>query len=203
MLCRPLTALLFERGEFTAQMTARTARVVGAYSVGMCAYFALHLLTRAFYSLGRQGTPARVAAAMVAVNLTLNLALVWPLREAGLAAATSLSAMLQVAVLLALLRRHVSLTGFRQMARGAVKTAAATACMAAAVWWVSAALGPGGGLAMKGLRVLLPAAAGAGVFFGVAAALGSQEMKAIRDSLRRRGKAAEPAEAAGESETAA
>jgi len=186
MLCRPLTALLFQRGEFTAEMTTRTADVVAAYAVGMCAYFALHLLTRAFYSLGRQGTPALVGGCMVVVNLALNLALVWPLQEAGLAAATSVSAALQVLVLLVLLRRRVELTGFGEMARGAGKTVVATACMTAAVWGVLALTGPGQGLVMKAVRVLVPAAVGAGVFTGVAALLGSAELKALYRSVRRR-----------------
>ncbi len=66
---------------------------------------------------------------MVRVNLALNLALVWPLQEAGLAAATSASAVLQALLLLVLLRRHVALTGFGEVARGAGKTVLATACM--------------------------------------------------------------------------
>ncbi len=185
LLCRPLTGLLFERGEFTAQMTARTANVVAAYSVGMCAYFCLHLLTRAFYSMGRQGTPALVGGSMVAVNLALNLALVWPLQEAGLAAATSVSAALQVGVLLVLLRRHAPLRGFGRLVVGGGKTLLATACMAAAVWGLLALLGHGGGLALKTARVLVPTAAGAAVFAGVAAALGSAELKLLYRSVRR------------------
>ncbi len=191
LLCRPLTALLFERGEFTAEMTTRTANVIAAYAVGMCAYFALHLLTRAFYSLGRQGTPALVGGCMVGVNLALNLALVWPLREAGLAAATSVSAALQAGVLLVLLRRHVPLKGFAQVVRGAGKTLMATTCMGAAVWGLLALLGPGGGLALKAARVLVPTAAGAAVFAGVAAALGSAELKVLYRSVRRRRRPAE------------
>jgi putative peptidoglycan lipid II flippase len=203
LLSRPLTALVFERGEFTALMTARTADVIAAYSVGMWAYFSLHMLTRAFYSLGRQGTPAVVGGVMVAVNLVLNLALVWPLREAGLAAATSVSAMLQVVLLLLLLSRHVPLTGFGELARGTARTAGATACMAAAAWAVLAALGPAGGLALKTARVLLPAAAGAAVYAGAAAALGSREMRAIWASLRPKRTAAGKAGPADETKAAA
>jgi len=185
MLGRPIAALLFERGEFTARMTARTARVLTAYSVGMWAYFALHLLARAFYSLGRQSTPARVAAAMVAVNLALNLALVWPLREAGLAAATSLSAMLQVVCLVLLLRRHVALPGLGRLAEGVVKTSAATLCMAGAVWGTLAVVPPGEGLGERMARGLLPAATGAAIFIAAAAALRSPELALLWRSLRR------------------
>jgi len=192
MLARPITALLFERGEFTAQMTARTAGVLVAYSVGIWAYFALHLLARAFYSLGRQATPARVAGAMVAVNLALNLALVWPLREAGLAAATSLSAMLQVVCLVVLLRRCTPLTGFSQLARGVLKTLAATGCMAGTVWGMLAVVPEGEELGARAIRGLLPAAVRAVVFILAAAALASPELKLLWGALKRPAKGAEP-----------
>jgi peptidoglycan biosynthesis protein MviN/MurJ (putative lipid II flippase) len=47
----------------------------------------------------------KVACAMVGVNFLLNITLIWWLREAGLAWGTSLSAMLQCAVLAWILRR--------------------------------------------------------------------------------------------------
>jgi hypothetical protein len=100
----------------------------------------------------------------------------------------------------------VPLGGFRELARGALKTAAATACMAGAAWGVLAALSPGTGLGLKAARVLLPAAAGAAAFTAVAAALGSVEMQALWQSVRRRRRAAAPVEAdeaAGETDAPA
>ncbi len=59
------------------------------------------------------------------------------------------------------------------------------------MWGVLALIGPGPGLALKAARVLAPAAVGAGVFTGVAAVLGSTELKALYRSVRRRRKPAE------------
>ncbi|MCK4282703.1 MAG: murein biosynthesis integral membrane protein MurJ, partial [Candidatus Brocadiae bacterium] len=101
LLRYPAVELLFQHGNFalTPGSTARTAAALCAYSTGIWAYCSLHVLTRAFYSLKRPATPAKVAACMVGLNLVLNLTLVWHLREAGLAAATAITATLQVAVL--------------------------------------------------------------------------------------------------------
>jgi putative peptidoglycan lipid II flippase len=186
LLRRPVIELLFQRGAFTAEMTARTARVLTAYAVAIWAYCALHLLTRAFYSLGRHGTAARVAASMVGVNLLLNLALVWPLREAGLAAATALSATIQAGVLLVLLHRIVPLTGLARLGGSLLRMLAATGCMAGAVLLVLWALPAGDGLAWRFVRALVPAAGGACAYLGVAAVLGSPELSMLLAAMRGR-----------------
>lgn len=186
LLRYPVVRLLFERGAFTPRMTARTARVVAAYSVGVWAYCALHLLTRAFYSLGRPSTPAKVAGAMVVLNLALNLSLVWPLREVGLAAATAVCAALQVVLLIVLLHRRVPLAGLSALARNVGKTALATVGMSAVVWYVSQVLSAAGdaGLAWRFLRALVPAGVGVAVFAGFAALLRSPEPGRLWRALR-------------------
>lgn len=96
-----LVALLFggERTGFDADGLERAAAVVLGFAPGVWAYSLNHVLVRAFYARGDTSTPMRVSVAMVAVNLVLNLSLIWSLREAGLAWATSLSAVVQCVVL--------------------------------------------------------------------------------------------------------
>ncbi len=182
----PAVQLLFERGAFSPAMTARTARVLLFYSTGIWAYCALHVLTRAFYSVKEQATPARVAGAMVGLNLALNLALVWPLREAGLAAATAVCAMLQVVILTFLLGRRVRLAGLGGLAVTAVKTSVATGLMSAAAWPFIRGADAGGGLGLRLVRVLLPAAAGGATFFAAAALLRTEELWLLLRALRHR-----------------
>ena len=97
--------LLFEHGQFTAEDTVRTARMIACYGLGVWAFCALPVVIRGFYALGDTATPVRTAAVIVALNLTLNLTLIWPLAEAGLAVATSISAGVQVFVLMVLFSR--------------------------------------------------------------------------------------------------
>src|SRR5690606_7469962 len=109
---------------------------------------------------------------MLCVNLTLNLVLIWPLREAGLAASTAITATLQVVVLMFVLqRRHGIVVTDRETRRAALAIAATTAVMAAAVttplllvptpgtWWGN--LGLLAGMVGVGLASYLGAAAAA------------------------------------------
>ena len=104
---RELIAVMFTGGSFgfSADGAARAAAVLGGYSLAVWAYSLNHVLTRAFYAMGDTLTPVRVSVAMVALNVALNLVLIWPLREAGLAWSTAFTAVLQCLILVALSRR--------------------------------------------------------------------------------------------------
>lgn len=187
----PIIRLVFDHGAFRQQpMTAvRTAHALLAYSAAVWAYCALHVLSRAFYGLKRPATPARVAGAMVAVNLTLNLILVWPLREAGLAAATAISAVLQVAILARLLDREVKLTGKAALLTTLVKSVAASAAMAAACWGTLMWLGAGAedaGIGARLVNALVPLAVGVVVYGLASAALKAEELSLLAGRLMRR-----------------
>ena len=55
-------------------------------SYGLWAYSMNHVMTRAFYAQHDAKTPMRIALVMVALNVTLNLALIWPLGADGVRA---------------------------------------------------------------------------------------------------------------------
>jgi putative peptidoglycan lipid II flippase len=185
VLRKPIVELIFQRGAFTAAMTQRTASALLAYASAVWAYCALHVLTRAFYSLRAPGVPARVAGATVGVNLALNLALVWPLAEAGLAAATALCAGAQVALLAWLLGRRVRLE-FGRLAAEASRVLAATAAMGLACRQALVWLPTEGGPAMKLLRVAVPVAAGGAAYALAAAMVGCAGLREIVGRLRGR-----------------
>jgi putative peptidoglycan lipid II flippase len=104
-----LTAMLygFGRAGFAPEDVKRSAAALAGFAPGVWAYSLNHVLTRAFYARGDTRTPMRVALGMVGLNLCLNLALIWPLREAGLAWATSISAAVQCAILATVLARRL------------------------------------------------------------------------------------------------
>lgn len=137
MISRPLVAVLFERGRFGSEDTLRVAGVLNLYSLGLAFYFTQHLLVRAFYSLHDSRTPAKVAGTMVAVDLLLNLCLVFVMQERGLALSTSLCSALQVLWLGRVLGRRVNEIRWSPMIRGSMRTIAATTAMAIAVWGAS------------------------------------------------------------------
>lgn len=108
VLRTPIVQLLFERGEFDAVSTARTSFVILCYTLGLFAYSGQKLIVTGFYSLQDTRTPMKVGMAALALNLIFNLILMGPLREGGLALATSLSGIFNFVTLLFLYHRRIS-----------------------------------------------------------------------------------------------
>jgi len=94
-------------GGFSDEGVARASMVLLMYAGAVWAYSLNQLFTRAFYAHDDTRTPMRVALCTVGLNLVLNLVLIWPLREAGLALATASTALVQTALLGWLLRRKL------------------------------------------------------------------------------------------------
>jgi len=90
---------LFERGEFDAVSTARSAAVLLGYTIGLFAFSGQKSMVTGFYAAHDSRTPMKTAVTALIVNITLNLILMIPFREAGLALATSISGILQFAQL--------------------------------------------------------------------------------------------------------
>ncbi len=143
-LSGPLVRLLYQRGQFAAADTERTAAALSAYCVGLCAYAAVKVLVPAFYALGDTRTPVRASFLSVGVNLAGNLALMGPLGHVGLALSTSLTMLFNFGQLSWALRRRLGRFEGRRLLGTALRTGAAAAGMAIAVrlgvelarpWW--------------------------------------------------------------------
>jgi len=181
----PLISLIFEHGKYTAANAADTGRVLFMYALGIPAYCGLQIMTRLFYSLEEVKTPVRVGAAMVGVNIALNLALVGPLRESGLALATALSAVLNLALLAFFARRQLGVRGLGGVFRSLFRTGLLAAVMGAAVYGLILLLRPDTedpSVLRRALWVLPPIAAGAVIHVGGAWLLRFPEVKAIRSA---------------------
>jgi len=126
-------AIFYQFGNIDPGDAGRIAWVLLGYAPAIWAYSMNHILVRAFYAQHDARTPMRVSAGMVVLNLGLNLVLIWPLGAAGLAWSTAISAVLQTAVLLVLVRRHVDRPIDGDVRGGWAKSAMATAGMAAVV----------------------------------------------------------------------
>ena len=90
---------------FSADGVTRASAVLFGYAFGVWVFSLNQVLVRAFYARGDTRTPMRIAIAAVGLNLALNITLIWPLREAGLAWSTTISATVQLLALLLILRR--------------------------------------------------------------------------------------------------
>ena len=105
VLGRPIIALIFEHGRFTAFDTAQTGDALAAYAVGLTGYAAVKVLSPAFYALGDARTPMLISLGSIAVNYVMNSLLVGPFGHIGLAFSTSTVALVNF-ILLALFMRH-------------------------------------------------------------------------------------------------
>jgi putative peptidoglycan lipid II flippase len=125
----PILSLLFERGMFTSAATQGAALALLFYAVGLFSFAAVKIVVPVFYALEDVWVPVKVGFAAVALNTTLNLILMWPLKQGGLALATSIASTLNWALLLYILRRRVGLLGLKKVANSFIRIAAASAVM--------------------------------------------------------------------------
>ncbi len=120
---------------FSQEGLARAASVLAGFAPGVWAYSLNHVWTRAFYARGDTRTPMRLAMAMVALNLTLNVTMIWWLREAGLAWATAIAATVQCLVLGLWCRQKLGIEALDAATwRAFVRIGLASATMGACVW---------------------------------------------------------------------
>ncbi|MFM9996587.1 MAG: murein biosynthesis integral membrane protein MurJ [Phycisphaerales bacterium] len=184
MVRHDLVATLFSgRHGFTQGDLDRAAMVLLGFAPGVVAYSLNHVFTRAFYARGEMTTPMRVAIGTVALNLVLNLVLIWPFGhagcgEAGLAWATTISATVQCVVLARLSRRFAGGPLIdREMARAIATTLAASAAMAGVLLLIHAMLPARTGWRFHAGSLAAACVAGASVYAGVAHRLGSYELR--------------------------
>ncbi len=155
VLARPIVHLLFERGAFDAYSTAITCGVLRWYTLGLVWYASGRLLVNAFYALQETWVPVQTAAVALTVNLVLNVILMFPMRLAGLALATSISSLCNCVQLFYLLERRVGAFDRRALASSMARMGVAALVMAVCVhagWMLAShhwgASGLGGVLAL-------------------------------------------------------
>ncbi|HUG94081.1 MAG TPA: murein biosynthesis integral membrane protein MurJ [Planctomycetaceae bacterium] len=165
VLARPLTALLFQHGEFDARDAETTAGMIAAYSTGVWAYCGLLIVHRGYYAVGDRMTPLRVGLIAVVLHLGLNFLLLWLLGGAGLALATALAAMFQLGLVVWLVQSRIGPLDWRRLGAAALRASAACgvmtlACLAAMEYTPAFQ----GRLTGRAIAVVWPMLAGAGAY---------------------------------------
>ncbi len=103
----PIIRLLFEYGKFGPVATANTAFALLFYAVGLASFSGAKVFSFAFYSMKETKLPVIVAAAAMVSNIVMNLLLMIPLKQGGLALASSLSSTLNVVLLWIFLEKRI------------------------------------------------------------------------------------------------
>jgi putative peptidoglycan lipid II flippase len=168
LIAHPLATLFFQYGKFDAAAAAMTGDMILCYGSGVWAYCALLILQRGFYAIGDRLTPMYVGLGAMLLNVALNLTLIWPLGGRGLALSTALVAALQCAVTSLLLQHKVGQLLWKEIAWTAVRTLIAVAVMSIACLLLTLPAAPDDGLKLRGLKLLVPLAAGGLTFLAMA-----------------------------------
>jgi len=139
-LSTPIISLIYQHGRFRAQDTHATAMALVFYSIGLFAYSAVKLLVPVFYALGHSRVPVIVSACAVGSNIVLNLILVGPLGYRGLALGTSLTSILNFALLFYWLQNYTGSLHPTRIANSFLKTLIASLSMGVVCYFVHARL---------------------------------------------------------------
>lgn len=117
----PIVQLLFERGEFDAVSTARTASVLLFYSIGLFSYSGEKMMATGFFAAQDMKTPVILGALTLVLNTTLNLILMPFMKESGLALATSLASIFEFGILIHFYQKKISGLPVKEIASSVIK----------------------------------------------------------------------------------
>ena len=106
VLAEPLVATMFFGGVFDEHAVRMTAMALQAYALGLVGFSVVKILAPAYFARENTRTPVRIALIALSTNLVLSIAFAWYLTRngvagphAGLAAATSIAAILNAGLL--------------------------------------------------------------------------------------------------------
>ena len=138
LLAEPIVRLLFERGAFNPQSTARVAFALACLAPGLVLFSANNITARAFYALGDTRTPMRISVLCLGLNLVLTVVLLMSFRagykQGALGIANSLSALVNTVLLLHALRKRLGRLDFGEL-RSSLWPLLAAAALAGLTAW--------------------------------------------------------------------
>jgi putative peptidoglycan lipid II flippase len=180
---KPLVAVLYHYGAFSARDVQQTVLALMGYGVGLMGLVGVKVLAPGFYARQDMRTPVRIAIGMLVLTQLMNLVFVPQLGHAGLALSIGLAALLNALLLLVGLRRQ----GVYQPQPGwpgfMLRVGMATALLGAGLGWAAQAvdwiaLGAQPAVRIGWLALALGSAAL--VYFGALALLGLSPRQFVR-----------------------
>lgn len=186
VLARPIVAVIFEHGRFTASDTSNTAAALQLYAIGLLGYSVVRIISPTFYALGRSRIPVIISAGSVFVNIVLNITLVKVLGFRGLALGTSITAILNASVQLFILRKEIHGIEGSRIAASFARVMVASAAMGGVTWLVSTVLErvlPGSALPLQMIRLLATIGSALGTLAIAAQLLRIPEFGEARDMV--------------------
>ena len=186
----PIVALLFQRGHFGAEETARTATALVYYAGGLLCFAWVKIAVAGFYAVKDTKTPVIIASMSMCLNIALNIALIRPMGFRGLALATTLSYSVNFLLLYLLLGKRFGALWDRPFASGMLRIALAVAGMTAVLLAAAGQVEgcwPHDTLSGRAVSVLIPLAAAGAAYMALCLVLRVPELRGFLSLLKRRG----------------
>lgn len=187
-LAVPVTRVIYQRGRFTAADTAATAAALVLYTLGIPFMSAMRNLASVFYAYKDARMPMYASFASIALNIILNLSLMWVMGYKAFPLSTSLAAVLNVAILTFAVRKKTGPIDWRPITRFFVLVSAASAAGGFAAYLVNSAAASRIGTSFMAscANLAVSGTIGLVVFFGAARLLGLREAGAFLKRFLRR-----------------
>ncbi len=187
VLGQPIVRLIYQRGAFDIHASFMTYRALVFYSLGLWAFSGIRILVSAFYAMQDTKTPVMVAVCALFANLILSLALMGPMKHAGLALSLSCASGIQFILLVVSLKRKAPHLVLSPVIGSVVKSSVASITMGLCLYLVEITWGSGymarGSIHLV-MAVLVLVAAGAFLYFVSARLMGCREIRDLAGILR-------------------
>ncbi|MDD8015535.1 MAG: murein biosynthesis integral membrane protein MurJ [Acidobacteriota bacterium] len=106
-LAHPITRIIYQRGRFTAEDTAATAGALVLYTLGIPFMAALRNVAAVYYAHKDAKTPMYASFASIGLNIAMNATLMWVLGFMAFPLSTTVAAVLNIGILIALLPKKI------------------------------------------------------------------------------------------------
>lgn len=188
VLAKPITAVLFERGAFTAADTQATAAALAAFAFGLPGHVLVKALSPIFFAREDTATPMRAALASFVVALIGSLLLLPVLGHVGVAIGTAISGWFGAGMLAVIIARRIGFSldaaARHRLPRIAVAALVMGAVLAALQFGAASWLGqPSGLMRLPALGGLI--GTGLAVYLGSLHLFGVAQWRDLLQMLRR------------------
>lgn len=185
----PLVNIVYERGAFTAETTAMTAAALAAFATGLPAYVLIKVFSPAYFARLDMKSPMWFSIVAVVVNIVASLALFGAYGHVGIAAATSIAAWINFALLAGVLWQRGDFRPSPETLRRVMMVVLASAVMGAVVLGLDVILADwvaSPSLSVRLIAVFTIIGVAAAVYFAVLIATNAVDRGELAGAFRRR-----------------
>lgn len=184
----PIISVIFMHGKFTYSDVLLTYNSLVCASSGIVFIAILRIATPAFYSMKDTGTPVLSASVALIINLVLGYILMkTPMKHAGLALANTVSALVQMLILMTRLEQKTGGLDISGIAKSFLKFCASAILMSLIVLWLSSLKDWSMVRTMEGIiHLVITVIAGIAVYFSACYLMRTEELLFFINRIKRR-----------------